>query len=204
MLTRIRHVVMANVLRRGLSRPAELAHPRSNSNRRQQCFSVYDPDYSGLQVHDGNDGAWWCERCGQQNLLKIREDRHPFGQLICARCDHVLDSKDVSTNVLSGTIQCDEFHPDRVLVPEGKASGVICPGCGKTHVGVRLAHQDVPWHTTYDFSRIVCHCGCRGGGRYLRSWYRFCIGSCRDWHEDRVGAEGRAMEERLERRFAAH
>ncbi|KAF2440980.1 hypothetical protein P171DRAFT_488558 [Karstenula rhodostoma CBS 690.94] len=206
LITRLRRAILADVFRRGTTRRVEAAAPqaRANANRRRQVLSVYNPEFSGLHVHDGNDGAWWCDRCGQQNLLKIQQGRHPFGQLSCARCNHIFNQIDVSTNVMCDKVIRDDFHPDRYLVPEGKACGVVCPGCGSTHLGVRMAGQDVPWYSTYDFSRIKCHCGRRGGGEWLNSWYCFCVGSCRDWHEDRVGAEGKAMEERLERRFQTH
>lgn len=202
LLSRLRSTVFASNFLRS-SKPRKENKATKTSRRRQEHNSIYTSEYEHLQpvCGDKNDGAWLCVHCGHQNLVKLQDGNHPFGNLTCARCNHIFGSKDVSTNVIGRDAMRDDFHPDHVFVPEGKTCGVICPGCGATHRGLQMPMQDVPSYTTFDLSAVYCHCDKRNSGEYKSCWYRFSIGSCRDWHDDRIGAEGRIAEERLESRL---
>lgn len=134
------------------------------------------------------DGVWHCCMCRNEPLLHLQDGPHPFGKLVCD-CGHVICACCTTSPVLEPFL-CQDADPVIIeKLHETREYGQVCP-CGQTDLAKRdaglsrIAHElkhlgEGNTGLVLRFLGRVCDCG----EMSRTSWFRFSIGSSREYKE---------------------
>ena len=138
-----------------------------------------------------SDGAMYCCKCFKESLVTQHQGAHPFGELKCSSCYHVVCYSCFVTNIF--TLNSALGSEDVALVArfdgEEAPYGSVCQ-CGLTHRASRAFSRYHPDHTSLQFGGISCQqCGAMSSS----SWLRFAIGTSYDWRSNSENCYIRAV-----------